>query len=49
MVVVDSEYRRVTAFAEKDFNRSSVILGIVFIALILGLHGYPRLSDENKR
>ena len=36
MVVVDSEYGKVTAFAEKDFNRSSVILGMGFIALILG-------------
>ena len=36
IVVVDSEYGKVTAFAEKDFNRSLVIFGMGLIALILG-------------
>jgi len=56
MVVVDSEYRKVTAFAEKDFNRSSVILGIGFIALFLGaswmMRGYrmkTSVEEEAKR
>ena len=56
MVVVDSEYGKVTAFAEKDFNRSSVILGMGFIALILGsswmMRGYrmkTNVEEEARR
>ena len=56
MVVVDSEYGKVTAFAEKDFNRSLVILGMGFIALILGaswmIRGYrmkTNAEEEVKR
>jgi PAS domain S-box-containing protein len=56
IVVVDSEYGKVTAFAEKNFNRSLVILGMGLIALILGsswmVRGYQvktNAEEEAKR
>src|SRR4030042_4340769 len=52
MVVVDSEYGKVTAFAEKDFNRSLVIFGMGLIALILGaswmIRGYRMKTDAQE-
>ena len=56
IVVVDSEYEKVTAFAGKGFYRTLVVLGIGLIALILGsswmIRGYrmkTKAEEEAKR
>ena len=56
IVVVDSEYGKVTAFAGKGFYRTLVVLGIALAALILGsswmIRGYrmkTNAEEEAKR